>query len=88
MLPPVLSQSEIIAVNQSSNISEIGAPSTISRIDSKTGMILLPLGFERGVEQGNVFYSVERPAESCPNKSTKLPRWFFACLHTPTFWDT
>ena len=53
--PPVLSQSEIIAVNQSSNISEIGAPSTISRIDSKTGMILLPLGFERGVEQGNVF---------------------------------
>ncbi|MDG1138963.1 MAG: hypothetical protein P8N49_05530 [Opitutales bacterium] len=53
--PPVLSQSEIIAVNQSSKISEIGAPSTISRIDSKTGMILLPLGVERGVEQGNVF---------------------------------
>tara|TARA_B100001248_G_scaffold194359_1_gene149231 strand:- start:34 stop:1386 length:1353 start_codon:yes stop_codon:yes gene_type:complete len=53
--PPVLSQAEIIAVNQSKEISEIGAPSTISRIDSRTGMILLPLGIERGVEQGNVF---------------------------------
>ena len=31
--PPVLSQAEIIAVNQSKEISEIGAPSTISRID-------------------------------------------------------
>jgi hypothetical protein len=53
--PPVLSQAEIIAVNQSKEISEIGAPSTISRIDNRTGMILLPLGIERGVEQGNVF---------------------------------
>lgn len=53
--PPVLSQAEIIAVNQSKEISEIGAPSTISRIDNRTGMILLPLGVERGVEQGNVF---------------------------------
>jgi len=53
--PPVLSQSEIIAVSQSTEISDIGAPSTISRIDSRSGMILLPLGIERGVEQGNVF---------------------------------
>ena len=53
--PPALSQSEIIAVNQSTEISDIGAPSTISRIDSRSGMILLPLGIERGVEQGNVF---------------------------------
>ena len=53
--PPVLSQADIVAVNQSKEISEIGAPSTISRIDSRTGMILLPLGIERGVEQGNVF---------------------------------
>ena len=53
--PPVLSQADIIAVNQSKEISDIGAPSTISRIDSRTGMILLPLGLERGVEQGNVF---------------------------------
>jgi hypothetical protein len=53
--PPVLSQTEIIAVNQSSEISEIGTPSTISRIESRTGMILLPLGTERGVKQGSVF---------------------------------
>lgn len=53
--PPALSQSEIIAVNQSSEISEIGTPSTISRIESRTGMILLPLGTERGVKQGSVF---------------------------------
>ena len=54
-VPPVLSQADIVAVTQSSEISEIGAPSTISRIDSRSGMILLPLGIERGVEQGNVF---------------------------------
>ena len=32
-------QAEIIAVNQSKEISEIGALSTISRIDNRTGMI-------------------------------------------------
>ena len=53
--PPVLSQAELIAANQTSEISDIGAPSTIARIDSSTGMILLPLGAERGVAQGNVF---------------------------------
>lgn len=53
--PPVFSQAELIAANQTSEISDIGAPSTIARIDSGTGMILLPLGAERGVSQGNVF---------------------------------
>ena len=36
-------------------ISDIGAPSTIARVDSKSGMLLLPFGTDRGVSQGSVF---------------------------------
>ena len=53
--PPVLSQSQLILATQANEIGELGVPSTIARIDFKAGMMLIPLGLERGVQQGNVF---------------------------------
>lgn len=53
--PPEMNELDLIAVSQQKQISEIGSPSTISRVDSKSGMMLLPLGKERGVTQGTVF---------------------------------
>jgi len=53
--PPAMNELDLMAVSQQKQISEIGAPSTISRVDSDSGMMLLPFGKERGVEQGTVF---------------------------------
>ena len=53
--PPAMNELDLMAVSQQKQISEIGAPSTISRVDSDSGMMLLPFGMERGVEQGTVF---------------------------------
>ncbi|MAK47086.1 MAG: hypothetical protein CMI24_07545 [Opitutae bacterium] len=52
---PVINEMDAIAVANQKQISEIGAPSTIARVDSKSGMLLLPFGQERGVMQGTVF---------------------------------
>ena len=40
---------------QAKTIGESGVPSTVGRVDGKSGMILLPLGIERGVALGNVY---------------------------------
>ena len=53
--PPVMNELDVIAVTNQKQISDIGAPTTIARVDSKTGMMLLPFGQERGVAQGTVF---------------------------------
>ena len=53
--PPEVSEVQVIAASQMKEIPDIGAPSTIARIDSVSGMILLPVGKERGIIQGTVF---------------------------------
>lgn len=53
--PPEMNELDMMAVSQQKKISEIGAPSTIARVDSKSGMLLLPFGTDRGVSQGSVF---------------------------------
>ena len=53
--PPQLTQSQLILATQAKEIGELGVPSTVARIDYKSGMMLIPLGTERGVTQGNVF---------------------------------
>ena len=53
--PPQLTQAQLIIASQAKEISEMGVQSTVARIDFKSGMMLIPLGLERGVQQGNVF---------------------------------
>ena len=52
--PPEMNELDMMAVSQQKKISDIGAPSTISRVDTKSGMLLLPFGVERGISQGQV----------------------------------
>ena len=47
--PPKLSQTELMLAAQAKTIGESGVPSTVGRVDGKSGMILLPLGIERGL---------------------------------------
>jgi len=53
--PPKLSQAELMIASQAKTIGANGVPSTIARIDGKSGMMLLPMGNERGITLGNVF---------------------------------
>ena len=56
---PVINEMDAIAVANQKQISEIGAPSTIARVDSKSGMLLLPFGQEKRSDAGNGIYSME-----------------------------
>ena len=53
--PPKLSKAELMLAAQAKEIGELGVPSTVGRVDGKSGIILLPLGKERGVTIGNVY---------------------------------
>ena len=53
--PPLASTAQLIQASQMNVIPDIGAPSKIARIDSRSGMLLLPVGTERGVTSGSVF---------------------------------
>jgi hypothetical protein len=53
--PPKLTQAEMMLAAQATEITDVGVPSTVGRVDGKMGMILLPLGSERGVSLGNVY---------------------------------
>ena len=53
--PPKITNDHLVGAVQKSAISESGTPSTIARIDSSSGMVLLPFGEERGVKTGTVF---------------------------------
>ena len=50
-----MNELDLMAVSQRKKISEIGAPSTISRVDSDSGMMFCPSVWKEGVEQGTVF---------------------------------
>ena len=36
-------------------MTEYGIPSSIARIDRRSGMLMLPIGSERGMNQGEIF---------------------------------
>ena len=75
--PPAMTQAEIMIASQSKTIGESGVPSTIARIDGKSGMMLIPLGSERGVEAGSVFtlgkISERRPVFVCKAPAKDFP---------------
>ena len=73
--PPEMNELDMMAVSQQKKISDIGAPSTIARVDSKSGMLLLPFGTDRSVSQGSVF-TVWKDKRSSPYPSSKLRKGY------------
>ena len=54
--PPQLPDAANEETTELTNVmSEYGIPSSIARIDSRSGMLMLPIGSDRGMSQGGVF---------------------------------
>ena len=83
--PPVLTQAEIMIAAQSKTIGESGVPSTIARIDGKSGMMLIPLGFGTRSGTWKRLHSLEGQKKSCPYSCAELPPRIFSCLHSSPF---
>ena len=86
--PPAMNELDLMAVSQQKQISEIGAPSTISRVDSDSGMMLLPFGMERGVEQGTVFTVWKDKREAARIRVQSSRDGFLLAYILPVFWRT
>ena len=86
--PPKLSQSELMLAAQAKEISESGVPSTVGRVDGKSGMILLPLGSERGVSLGNVYTLWKENKKAARYPHPKRQPGVLSCVLTTTVWVT
>jgi len=53
--PPQLPDTITEDTTELTMMTEYGIPSSIARIDSRSGMLMLPIGSERGMNQGEIF---------------------------------
>ena len=53
--PPQLPDAAKEPTTELTQMTEYGIPSSIARIDSRSGMLMLPIGSERGMNQGEIF---------------------------------
>ena len=64
-------------------MNEYGIPSSIARIDSRSGMLMLPIGSERGLNQGEIFTLWKGKSEAARIKVQSTQRgirWLTFCL--------
>ena len=72
---------------QATTISQVGVPSTVGRVDGKSGMILLPLGSERGVSIGNVFTLWKESKKAARVRIQSVSQGFSLAYLLPQFGD-
>jgi hypothetical protein len=85
--PPKLSQAELMIAAQATTIGEVGVPSTVGRVDGKSGMILLPLGSERGVSIGNVYTLWKESKKAARVRIQSVSQGFSLAYLLPQFGD-
>ena len=53
--PPSVPDGTVEEITEISQMNEFGVTSTIARIDSRAGMLMLPIGSDRGLTAGEIF---------------------------------
>ena len=66
-------------------MNEYGIPSTIARIDSRSGMLMLPIGSERGLNQGEIFTLWKGTAEAARIKVQSTQKGYSLAYILPEF---
>ena len=64
-------------------MNEYGIPSSIARIDSRSGMLMLPIGSERGLNQGN--FTLWKGSRRLPESKCKALKRLFVAYILPQF---
>ena len=66
-------------------MNEYGIPSSIARIDSRSGMLMLPIGSERGLNQGEVFTLWKGKSEAARIKVQSTQKGYSLAYILPQF---
>ena len=66
-------------------MNDYGIPSTIARIDSRSGMLMLPIGSERGLNQGEIFTLWKGTAEAARIKVQSTQKGYSIAYILPRF---
>jgi hypothetical protein len=66
-------------------MNEYGIPSSIARIDSRSGMLMLPIGSERGLNQGEIFTLWKGKSEAARIKVQRTQKGYSLAYILPQF---
>ena len=83
--PPMVPNGAIEEITQISQINEFGVTSTIARIDSRSGMLMLPIGSDRGLTAGEIFTLWKGQKEAARIKVQSADKGFALAYILPRF---
>ena len=83
--PPIVPDGAVEAITEISQINEFGVTSTIARIDSRSGMLMLPIGSDRGLSAGEVFTLWKGQKEAARIKVQSSDKGFALAYILPRF---
>tara|TARA_B110000495_G_scaffold50040_1_gene41893 strand:+ start:596 stop:1951 length:1356 start_codon:yes stop_codon:yes gene_type:complete len=83
--PPVLQNGAVEELTEMKQINELGVTSTIARIDSRSGMLMLPIGSDRGMAAGEIFTLWKGQKEAARIKVQSAEKGFALAYILPRF---
>lgn len=83
--PPMVPDGTVEKITEITEINEFGVTSTIARIDSRSGMLMLPIGSDRGLSAGEVFTLWKGQKEAARIKVQSTDKGFALAYILPRF---
>jgi hypothetical protein len=83
--PPMVPNGAVEEITEISQINEFGVTSTIARIDSRSGMLMLPIGSDRGLSAGEIFTLWKGQKEAARIKVQSTDKGFSLAYILPRF---
>ena len=81
--PPSVPDGTVEEITEISQMNEFGVTSTIARIDSRAGMLMLPIGSDRGLTAGEIFLLCGKGKKKQRESRFKVQ---IRVLHLPIFY--
>ena len=83
--PPMVPDGTVEEITELNEINEFGVTSTIARIDSRSGMLMLPIGSDRGLTAGEIFTLWKGQREAARIKVQSTDKGFALAYILPRF---
>jgi hypothetical protein len=83
--PPMVPDGAVEEITGISQMNEFGVTSTIARIDSRSGMLMLPIGSDRGMTAGEIFTLWKGTREAARIKVQSTDKGFALAYILPRF---
>ena len=83
--PPMVPNGVVEEITEITQMNEFGVTSTIARIDSRSGMLMLPIGSDRGIMAGEIFTLWKGQKEAARIKVQSTDKGFALAYILPRF---